>query len=97
MSVLEEHHVRLAETKGANLSGRMRAINLREALETELDRDGVVILDFEGVEGMSPSFADELFVRFVDKVGEDRVKFENMSEQLVGIAAVVQRRRRPAV
>lgn len=72
-------------------------MSLREELERELESEGVVVLDFIGVEGMSPSFADELFVRFVDRVGEDHVRFENMSAHLSNVATIVRRRRRPPV
>lgn len=86
-------HVKLAEGHGAVLAGRTQAISLRESLVRELDETGVVVLDFAGVETVSPSFADELFGRFVDSVGEDRVRFENLNPHLLSIARVVRRDR----
>lgn len=84
--------VRLADTQGPVLTGRSAAIDLREQLLTELDDDGRIVLDLEGVETVSPSFADELFGRFVDAVGEANVTFENMNAHLADVAAMVRRR-----
>jgi hypothetical protein len=86
-------HVKLAERHGAVLAGRAEAISLRESLAHELAENGVVVLDFAGVETVSPSFADELFGRFVDSVGEDRVRFENLNAHLLAIASMIRRDR----
>lgn len=46
---------------GPVLTGRVPAGRLTELIEIALLQDIVVELDFDGVEAISPSFADELF------------------------------------
>lgn len=87
-------HVRLVELHGPVLSGRTTAIELRARLRDELDATGIIELDFSDVETMSPSFADELFGRFVLEVGEDRVRLTNLNPHLVAVADIVSRRGR---
>lgn len=84
--------VKLAETQGAVLTGRVNAIELREDLLREVDPDGKITLDLEGVEAVSPSFADELFGRFVDAVGEENVEFVNLNAHLQTVLSMVRRR-----
>lgn len=86
--------MKLSEKHGPVLAGRTQAIHLRELLASELREDGVVVLDFDGVETVSPSFADELFGRFVDAVGEENVRFENLNPHLRTVAEMFRRRRR---
>jgi hypothetical protein len=86
-------HVKLADEHGAVLTGRAQAIDLRQVLVRELDAEGCLVLDFEGVETVSPSFADELFGRFVDQVGEDNVRFVNLNAHLTAVANMIRRRR----
>lgn len=86
--------MKLAELHGPVLSGRTTAIALRTQLQEEFAGRGVVVLDFEDVETMSPSFADELFDRFVDEIGEDHVEMANLSPHLSVVADIVRRRSR---
>jgi hypothetical protein len=92
MTTLTGAQLRLAEQHGPVLSGRVVAMKLRSDLEYELGHNGVAVLDFEGVEAISPSFADELFNRLVDQLGEDRVEFANLNEHLRTVAMMVRRR-----
>lgn len=86
--------MRLAERHGPVLSGRTAAMALRKELEQELAEGGVAVLDFAGVEAISPSFADEVFGRFVARAGKDQVRFENLSGHLVNVERMVRRRSR---
>jgi len=92
MTTVAETCVKLAERHGRVLSGRPTAISLREELESEFRHEGVVVLDFESVEAISPSFADELFGRFVDRVGREHIRFENLSPHLLEVERMVRRR-----
>lgn len=85
--------MKLSERGDAVLTGRLEAQKVRASLREELLHSQLVTLDFAGIEGMSPSFADEIFVRLVADVGADRVRFENLSGHLQQVAATVQRRR----
>lgn len=82
----------LLEQEGPVLTGRMRAQTLRRDLEAEISQGGHVVLDFAGIEAVSPSFADEIFVRFVGTVGEDQVTFANLSDHLQRVVITVRRR-----
>lgn len=52
----------------AHLDGSIRLVSRGEAkaLISALPRDGTVELDFAGIEGIGPSFADELFRVFAN-------------------------------
>lgn len=83
--------MRLADRGGAVLSGRTFAIELRTDLAAELDAGDLVVLDFSEVEAVSPSFADEIFGKFIDEVGEDRVRLVNMSQHVEMVRRIVRR------
>lgn len=88
---MKESRVRLLDYEGSVLSGRMRAKSLIADLAADVADGDHVMLDFEGVLALSPSFADELFVRFAGTLGADRVTFINMSPELERVAAAVTR------
>jgi hypothetical protein len=80
--------IRPAEDFGPVLTGRSAAAGLRQRIEVEaMEGDGVVI-DFEGVEAVSPSFADELFAKLPTEFS-DRVRFENVGSDLAALMRFV--------
>lgn len=84
--------MKLSERSGPVLTGRMTAQALRESLRAELAVTGHITLDFEGVRAVSPSFADEIFVRLVSDVGENDVTSTNLSGHLERVVTTVRRR-----
>ena len=56
----------------------------------EVAAGGDIVVDFEGVEAMSPSFADELFAKLSsDTIDSGRVRFERLDENLLILAQYV--------
>lgn len=90
MTATVEEHVKLGE-HGAVLAGRSHAIELRAELTRRVHDDGVVVLDFADIEAISPSFADEIFGRFVDEVGLEHVEMRNLSQHIELVARMVRR------
>lgn len=88
--------LRLAETHGPVLSGRAFAAELADEATAEIEKHGVVVLDFEGVDTVSPSFADELFGKLVARLGSDKVRFAHLSPHLAAVAKMAQLARKPA-
>lgn len=69
----------------------MHAIELRAQLTAHVREHGNVILDFENVEAISPSFADEIFGRFIDDVGSDRVEMVHLTDHIELVSRMVRR------
>ncbi len=88
---MKESQVKLLEREGPVLSGRMQAKSLISELTADITSGKHVTLDFEGILALSPSFADELFVRFARDVSTEQVSFTNLSDELQRIAAAVRR------
>lgn len=57
---------------------------------------GIVVLDFEGVDTVSKSFADELFGELVARLGSDKVRLTHLSPHLAAVAKLAQLARKPA-
>lgn len=55
---------------GSDISSRVRAARLREAVVQDLDEIPYILLDFAGVRTISESFADELFGVLIEERGE---------------------------
>jgi hypothetical protein len=81
--------IRPVEEFGPVLAGRGLAASLRAQVEASLKEDGSVVIDFEGVESMSPSFADELFAKLPGPRDNERVKFEHLRDDLQSLARFV--------
>ena len=80
--------IRPADDVGPVLTGRAVAALLRARVE-EAVRDGdSVVVDFRGVEAVSPSFADELFAKLPGELAE-RVQFENVGTDLAALRRYV--------
>jgi STAS-like domain of unknown function (DUF4325) len=81
--------LKLADELGPVLTTRSLAEELRERVETLAD-GGDVVLDFEGVEAIAPSFADELFAKLPPALTDSgRVRYENLSDDLLALARFV--------
>jgi hypothetical protein len=80
--------IRPADELGPVLAGRGLAAALRARVEASLKSEGSVVIDFAGVESMSPSFADELFAK-LPAPHEERVKFEHLSDDLQSLVQFV--------
>jgi hypothetical protein len=86
--------IRLAEEHGPVLTGRTVGNEVRERIEKCVARGETVVVDFEGVLAVSPSFADEVFARVsAEAVDSGLVRFENLADDLLEIARLVSRRR----
>lgn len=69
---------------GINIGLRKTAKRLREQIEDCILKDIKVSIDFNNVESVSSSFADELISKLYIKLGKDRfkeyIKLENVNE-----------------
>jgi hypothetical protein len=90
----ETHTVNLAEEQGRVLTGRASAARIVERVAAELSAGDVVVLDFAGVQAVSPSFADELFGKLASRLRSDNVRFANLSEHLTSVARMAEQQRR---
>jgi hypothetical protein len=84
---------RLAETAGTLLGGRPLAAAVREAVAARAQAGEVVVVDLEGVDAMSPSFADELFAKLSPELlASGRVRI-NVTPQFAPLVQVMIQRR----
>ena len=87
--------IKLADDFGSVLTGRSVAESLRLRIQ-ELAEHGDVVVDFEGVVAVSPSFADELFAK-LDERATASVRFVNVDDDLQQLAEFVRAgRQQPA-
>ncbi len=93
MTTLAPHPmtIRLADEFGGILLGRSNAEQIRGRIEDAArDTDEPVIVDFEGIVTVSPSFADELFAKLDPTLRQSsRVEVRGMSPALESIARYV--------
>lgn len=91
--------IKPADELGPVLASRSVAATLRSRIETAVGQGSWVVLDFEGVEVMSPSFADELFAKTNPPIGtstDAQIRVENLREDLQALAEYVRRGRGPS-
>jgi anti-anti-sigma regulatory factor len=83
--------IRLADEFGPVLVGRGTAERIRLRIQDAAHTDGEgVILDFEGVLTVSPSFADELFAKLDPSLRQSgQLRVQGMSPGLESIARFV--------
>lgn len=62
--------VRLADRYGAVLNGRSLGESIRGKAMDHVRRGEAVVLDLDGVEAVSPSFADEIFGKLQAEAGD---------------------------
>ena len=86
--------MKLAEIHGPVLAGRAAAERIVKDVVAEIAHGDCVVLDFEGVQAVSPSFADELFGKLTTRVDVHRVQFSNLSEHLSSVARMAVQHRR---
>jgi STAS-like domain of unknown function (DUF4325) len=92
MRTAEETRIRLAERCGPALVGRDQGRHLRAEVEEISHGSGIVTLDFDGVEVLSPGFADELFAMMPQELVESgHVRFENVDETFSSLRELVLR------
>jgi anti-anti-sigma regulatory factor len=93
MTTLAQHPmtIRLADEFGGVLLGRGNAERIRNRIENAArSTDELVIVDFERVITVSPSFADELFAKLDPTLRQSgRVEVRGMSPALESIARYV--------
>lgn len=93
MTALAPHTmtIRLADEFGGVLLGRSNAEQIRNRIESAArGSDEPVVVDFQGIITVSPSFADELFAKLDPALREsDRVEVRGMSPALKSIARYV--------
>ena len=81
--------IKPAEDLGPVLTGRSVAQALRTRIE-ELATHDVVVVDFDGVEAVSPSFADEIFAKLPSSlIDSGRVRFEHLDDDLKALIEFV--------
>jgi hypothetical protein len=87
--------LRLADDFGPVLTGRFLAEDLRRRIEEFVSSGDEVVLDFAGIEAMSPSFADELIAKLPqDALASNAVRFEHLDEDLRALVRFVVEARR---
>lgn len=85
--------MRLVDSHGSVLTGRPLAGEIAGELARHVADHGHVVVDFAGIEAMSPSFADELFGKLWSSVGDDDVALENVDEHIASVARMMKRNR----
>ena len=68
---------------GNFLSTRFLGKRLRDLIQSKAVKNEVVIINMEGVEGMTNSFADECFAKLAEGMGletfKERIKFKGLA------------------
>lgn len=83
MTTIPATMIRLAEELGPFPAGRPIGEELRARIEHELRNGDKVVIDFAGIEAVSPSFADELFAKLPpDALRNGHVELVNVPEGL---------------
>jgi hypothetical protein len=87
---IETTMIKPAAELGSVLTSRSIAEELRLRLVEIAGRGERVVVDFDGVEAMSPSFADEIFAKLpAELVESGAVRFENLDEDLLTLMRFV--------
>jgi anti-anti-sigma regulatory factor len=82
--------IRLADEFGNVLVGRSTAERIRLRIEESAHGSEPVVLDFEGIITVSPSFADELFAKLEPELRQSgQLELRSMSPALESIARFV--------
>jgi len=77
---------------GVHAGSRDRAVCMRDDIRSALRAGDSVRIDFEGVESVTQSFADELFGRSIREFGTEalrRIVFSNCTDGVRHVIAVV--------
>jgi hypothetical protein len=90
--------LRPADEHGTVLAGRGQAAAIRGAIEEAARRGEEVVVDLEGVETVSPSFADELFAKIDPTlVDSKQVRFEHLPPSIEPLVRFVMHGRHGAL
>ena len=81
--------MRLADLHGAVLGSRILGEQVRAEVVRQAESGATVVVDLEGVQAVSPSFADEIFGKLPSEVG-DRVEFVNVGDALSAMADIAR-------
>jgi STAS-like domain of unknown function (DUF4325) len=82
--------IKPAEELSPVLASRPLGEELRERIQAAAEEGESVVVDFEGVETMSPSFADELFAKLPRSLTDSgQVRFENLGDDLLALVRFV--------
>jgi hypothetical protein len=81
--------MRLADEFGQVLSGRDLAESIKDDLARRIRNGEFVLVDFDEVLAVSPSFADEFFAKLPDSTAGS-VEFKNISEHLQAVASMAR-------
>lgn len=84
--------IKLAEEAGPVLAGRVTAVALRQRIEGLVLEGDDVIIDLQGVQAISPSFADELFGK-LPVAARERITFQGASGFLSDVARMARTNR----
>lgn len=77
--------MRLADQHGAVLGGRDVAEAIKADLVRHVDAGEAVVVDFDGVLAISPSFADEFFAKMPEMVAS-HLELRNVSPHIASVA-----------
>ena len=78
--------MRLADKHGEVLGGRVLGEEIRIEIVRRVSAGEKVLVDLDGVNAISPSFADEVFGKLLAEVDPDKVEFVNVSDQILAVA-----------
>jgi hypothetical protein len=89
MTTCTDSKMRLADEFGPVLSGRDLAESIKDDLARRVKNGETVVVDFDEVLAVSPSFADEFFAKLPDPVAE-KVELKNVSDHLQAVATMAR-------
>lgn len=88
--VLVPASLSLSDQHGAVLVSRTLGRELREQVEAQAATEDVVVVDFAGIETVSPSFADEFFAKLEPRLlAGGRVRLDNVHPDVSEIIRTV--------
>jgi hypothetical protein len=94
----EAMNIKPADEQGPVLTSRGRAAVLRAVIEQAVADGEQVVLDFDGVETMSPSFADELIAKLdPEALREGHVRLCNLPPSVKSLARYLTANRHRAL
>lgn len=82
-----------SEAFGSFLSGRDQGASMRAQIENLRFAADVVCVDLDGVEMMTPSFADEAFGRIAGALQDESVELRNVPSAIEALVSGVVTRR----
>lgn len=93
MSMALTQTMKLVDTQGSVLTGRAAAARIADDVTRLVQQGTDIVLDFAGVQALSPSFADELFGKLLLTEAGRHIRVVNLSQHLDAVARMAQQRR----